>query len=216
MFSLNVTSKGSVHISIPNIDTDYVRALYSEGRIPLSLLSLRKFYSQDIMSTFLKWNKVIEGKSILGIYSNSLQDNSVQLFHKFARRWIFGTGEKSSRALAYICDVNSIVAVDLNRPDLKATWQVIKMLYTDYDGSRNYRINSSKTSRSLSKGFHINDTLGGQHHRHPPGRKFTSIDKQQQQQQENRLNDELIDDKRIKSQEQKNLLNSKLGKKMNG
>lgn len=212
MFSLNVTSTGSVHISTPNIDNDYVRSLYKERHIPLSSVSLHKFYSQNTMSTFLKWNRPIEGKSFIGIYSNSLHDNSLQLFHKFARRWIFGNGEKSSQALAYICDINSTVADDLNRSDLKATWQVIKMLYTNYDSLQNYRINSSKNSRSVSKGFHPCDSMSRYHHYHLSGRKLASVDRQQQQ--EHRLNNKLIDDKRIKSQDQKTRSNSKLGKKI--
>jgi hypothetical protein len=153
---------------------------------------------------------MITGESIMNYYSNSIYDNSVQLFHQFARRWIFGNGEKSSRALEYICDVNSIVADDLNRPDLKATWQVIKMLFTNYDGLHNYRIHSSKNSRSVTKGQRMSDSMSV--HRRQGGRKLTSIDKQLQ---ENRLYDELIDENRVKSKDKRALSDSKLGEKMN-
>jgi hypothetical protein len=209
LFSLNVTSKGSVHITLPNIDNEYVHSLYTEQHIPSSSSSLKRLYSQETISTFIKWDKMIKGKSTLAFYSNSLHDDSVQLFHRFARRWIFGNGEKSSRALAYICDINSIVADDLNRPDLKATWQVIKMLFANYDGLQNYRLSSSKNSRSLTKGQHMSDSIGSHrhHHHHHGGRKPTSIEKQQ----ENRLYD---DEKGGKSHEQKILPNSKLGRRM--
>jgi hypothetical protein len=190
---------------MPNIDNDYVHALYNERIIPLSSSSLKKLYSQETISTFLKWNKMIRGKSILGIYSNPLHDNSVQLFHQFARKWIFGNGNKSLIALAHICDVNSIVAEELNRPDLKATWQVIKMLYAN-DCSL---INSSKSSRSVTKGHPLSDSLSSHRH-HQSKRKLKSIEKQQQ---ENRLHDELTGEKRVKSQEQRILSSSKLGKK---
>ncbi|CAF2827423.1 unnamed protein product [Rotaria sp. Silwood2] len=206
IFSLNVTSNGSVHVSMPNIDNDYVHSLYNERHIPLSSSNLRILYSQETMSTFLKWDKTIKGESIVGIYSDTSHDNSVQLFYQFARRWIFGNGDKSLKALANICDINSIVAEDLNRPDLKATWQVIKMLYVDYHTLPNYREYSSKTSRSMTISHCISDPISSHRH-HQPGRKLTNIDKQRQ---DNRLNDELIDEKKIKSQEQRILADSKL------
>ena len=64
-------------------------------------------------------------------------------------------GEKSLKSLAHICDVNSIVAEELNRPDLKATWQVIKMLYTDYRGL----IHSSNNSRSITKCHKLSESF---------------------------------------------------------
>ncbi|CAF1161745.1 unnamed protein product [Rotaria sordida] len=208
IFSLNVTSKGSIYISMPNIDNDYVRSLYNEQHIPLSSSNLRILYSQETLSTFLKWDKIIKGESILGIYSNTLHDNSIQLFHQFARRWIFGNGDKSLIALANICDINSTVSEDLNRPDLKATWQVIKMLYVDYDALQNYRTYSSKTSQSITISHHISDSISNhRYHYHQPGRKLTIIDKQRQ---DNRSYDELTDEKRIQLQEQRILTNSKL------
>jgi hypothetical protein len=191
---------------MPNIDNDYVRSLYKERHIPLSSSSLKKLYSEETISTFLKWDKMIRGKSILGIYSNSLHDNSTQLFHQFARKWSFGNGEKSLKSLANICDVNSIVAEELNRPDLKATWQVIKMLYADYRRI----IHSSNNSRSITKCPRLSDSISGRRRHHQTGRKLISIEKQQQ---ESRLNDELNEEKRIKSQEQRIKSNPKLGKK---
>ncbi|CAF3479614.1 unnamed protein product, partial [Rotaria sp. Silwood2] len=53
---------------------------------------------------------------------------------EFGRRWTLGNGDKSSEALTDTCDINSYVAEQLQRLDLKATWQVIKMIYADYDG----------------------------------------------------------------------------------
>ncbi|CAF1384306.1 unnamed protein product [Adineta steineri] len=204
LFSLDVTSKGSVHISIPNIDNDYVRSLYNERHIPSSTTSLQKFYSQETISTFLKWNKVIEGKSILGIYSNTLHDNSVQLFHQFARRWIFGNGDKSIKALVNICNINGDVADKLNRPDLKATWEVIKLLYDDSVKTKDHRHTSSKRSRSGTKSFHRSDSRGS--HYQQTGRRPTNIDKQK-----NRLNEELNNnDKKEKLQDHRKPSNSKL------
>lgn len=205
-FSLNVTSKGSVHISMPNIDNDYVQALYTERHIPLSSCNFQKLYSYETISTFLKWDKMIRGKSILGIYSHVLYDDSIQLFHHFARKWIFGNGDKSLIALAHICDVNSVIADELNRPDLKATWQVIKILYTDYRTVNT----SSKNSRSISNGYQLSDSINAHRHRHQhhSGRKLTSIEKQEQN---NRLNDELTGEKKVKCQDQKIKSISKLG-----
>lgn len=195
---------------MPNIDNDYVQSLYAEGHVPLSSSSLQKFYSQETMSSFINWNKMIRGKTILGIYKKSLNDDSIRSFHMFARKWIFGNGDRSLIALAHICDVNSDIADELNRPDLKATWQVIKMLYTDYRTT----IQSSKNSRSVSKGFQLSDSMNNprhnrrHHHYHQSERKLTSIDKQQ----DYRLNDDFNDEKRVKTQEQKNKSNSKLGR----
>ncbi|CAF3620544.1 unnamed protein product [Rotaria sp. Silwood1] len=210
-FSLNVTSNGYVHVSMPNIDNDYVHTLYNEQYIPLSSSNIRILYSQETISKCLIWDKIIKGESILQVYSNSSYDNSVQLFHQFARRWTFGNGDRSLIALANICDINSNVADDLNRPDLKATWQVIKMLYANYDALENYRKYSSKNSRSLTLSHCISDPISSHrhrhHHHHQPGRKLTSIEKQRQ---DNKRNDELIDDKKTKSQEQRILTDSKL------
>lgn len=197
-FSLNVTSKGSVHTSMPNIDNDYVHSLYQQGHILLSSpTSLTKFYSYETIRTFLKWDKMIKGKSILGIYSDPLHDNSIELFHRIARKWIFGNGKKSSEALAEICDINGNVAEELNRLDLQATWQMIKILFTEHHGS----VQSSKTSRSLTKSHCISDPSSS-HRYHHHGRKLTSAEKQ-----EGKVNDE------SKSQEQRTISNSKLGKK---
>lgn len=196
-FSLNTTSKGCVHISMPNIDNDYVHSLYQQGHIPLSSpTSLSKFYSYQTIRTFLKWDKMIKGKSILGIYSDSLHDNSIQLFHQLTHKWIFGNGDKSLKALAEICNVNGNVAEELNRPDLQATWQMIKILFAEHHGL----LQSSKTSRSLTKSHRISDPSSS-HRRHHHGRKVTSAEKQQ----EGKLNDE------SKSQESRMMSNSKLG-----
>jgi hypothetical protein len=183
---------------MPNIDNDYVQSLYRQGHLPLSSSSLKKLYSQETMATFFKWDKMIKGKSLLGIHNNSLHDNSVQLFHRFARKWTFGNGEKSAIALARICDVNSKVAEELNRADLKATWQVIKMLFANQFGL----LHSSKNSRSATKGRRMSESFSI--HRHHHGRKITSIEKQ--------INEELIDEKKVKSQDQRMISNSKLGK----
>jgi len=222
LFSLNVTSKGPVYAAMPNIDNEYIRSLYSEKHIPVSFTSLKKFYSEEIMSTFLKWNEMIRGKSIVGIYSNSSVDNSVELFHQFARRWTFGNGDKSLEALVHICDINSFVAEQLKRPDLKATWQVIKMIYANYDGLQNYRVHSSRNTPSATKNRHINDSISGHRHHHhhnhhyhhyqQAGGKGTS---NEMQQHENEFNEELNGRKRVRSQEQIIQPNSQMGKNDN-
>jgi hypothetical protein len=196
---------------MPNINNDYIRALYSEKHIPTSYTNLKEFYSEQMMSTFLKWNETIRGKSIIGIYSNSSVDNSVELFHQFARRWTFGNGEKTSEALVQICDRNSFVSEQFKRPDLKATWQVIKMIYTDYDGSQPYRIRSSRNTPSTAKNNQISNSLSGQrypHHQQIRGKSNNN----DIQQQDNEFNEELNGRKRIKSQEQILPANSQMGK----
>jgi hypothetical protein len=216
LFSLNVTSKGHVYAAMPNIDNEYVHSLYSERHIPISVTSLKKFYSEEMMSTFSKWNETIRGKSIVSVYANSSIDNSVELFHQFARRWSFGNGDKSSDTLIQICDINSFVAEKLKRPDLKATWQVIKMMYADYDGLQTYRIRSSRKTPSGTKNQYISDSLSGHRHHHyhhhhfqQGGGKLNNIDNQQH---ELELNEELNGRKRGKSQEQIIPPNSQMGK----
>lgn len=204
---------------MPNIDNEYVNSLYSEKHIPTSFTSLKKFYSEEIMSTFLKWNETIRGKSIVGIYSNSSVDNSVESFHQFARRWTFGKGDKSSEALVQICDINSFVAEQLKRPDLKATWQVIKMIYANYDGLQSYRAHSSRNTPSATKNRHMNDSLSSHRHHHhhyhhhyqQTGGKSNSTEMQQQ---ENEFNEELNGRNRVKSTEQSIPPNSQIGKKI--
>ncbi|CAF3649066.1 unnamed protein product [Adineta steineri] len=209
LFSLNATSKGHVYSAMPNIDNDYIRALYSEHHIPTSFTGLKKCYSEEIMSTFLKWNKTIPGKSIVGIYANSSIDNSVESFHKFARGWTFGNGDKSSQSLIEICDMNSIVAEQLQRPDLRATWEVIKMIYADCDGLQAYRMHSSRNTPSTTKNRHISDSLSGHrhhhhhHHHHNYLQHIASMaNSTEMQQQDNESNEELNGRKRVKSQDQ--------------
>ncbi len=213
-----MTSKGHAYAVMPNIDNDYIRSLYSERHIPKFYTNLKQYYSESMMSTFLKWNEPILGKSIVGIYSNSAADNSVELFHQFARRWTFGHGEKSSEALIEICEINSCVAEQFHRQDLKATWQVIKMIYADYEGSQTYRIRSSRTTPSATKNHHLSDSLNGHRHHHhhhhhhhhqPTGGKTNHLDTQQQ---ENDFNEELNGRKRVKSQEQIIPANTQMGK----
>ncbi|CAF0800167.1 unnamed protein product [Rotaria sordida] len=203
LFSLNVTSKGHVYAAMPNINNEYIQSLYSERHIPITFMGLKRFFSEEIMSKFLKYNETIHGKSIVGIYSNSSVDNSVELFHQFARRWIFGNGDRSSEALAHICDVNSIVAEQLQRQDLKATWQVIKMIYADYNGIQSYRISSRRNTQSTTKNYHMSDPLNSHRHHHhhyqQTGGKPKNPDVQQQ---ENETNEELNGRKTAKSQEQ--------------
>lgn len=166
LFALNVTSKGHTYSVMPNVDNDYICALYAEQHVPLSYTNLKEVYSESLMSTFLKWNEPIRGKSIIGVYRNPTGDRSVELFHQFARRWTFGNGDKSSAALINICDINGYVAERLNRPDLKATWQVIKMIYADYNGTQTMRMRSSRNTPSASKFQHISDSLSGHRHHH--------------------------------------------------
>jgi len=202
---------------MPNIDNDYIRALYSQRHIPTSYTNLKQFYSESIMSTFLKWNETIHGKSIIGIYNNPSLDNSVESFHQFARRWTFGNGEKSSEALVQICDLNSFIAEQLNRPDLKATWQVIKMIYADYNGLQTIRMRSSRNTPSATKSHQMSDPLSGHRHHHhhhyqKTGGKNNNLDvQQQQQQQENESNEESNGRKRAKSQEQIIQTNTQMG-----
>jgi hypothetical protein len=207
---------------MPNIDNDYIRALYSERHVPKSYTNLKQFYSESIMSTFMKWNETISGKSIIGIYHDPSLDNSVELFHQFARRWTFGNGEKSSEALVQICDMNSSIAEQLKRPDLKATWQVIKMIYADYNGLQTIRMRSSRTTPSATKNHPMSDSLSGHryhhhhhhhhhHHYQQTGGKNNNLDIPQQQ-QENELNEELNGRKRVKSQEPIIPTNTQIGK----
>ncbi|CAF1271892.1 unnamed protein product [Adineta ricciae] len=212
LFSLNVSSKGHVYSAMPNIDNEYVRALYAEHHIPTTFTSLKKYYSQEIMSTFVKWNEQISAKSIIGIYKNSLADNSVEAFHQFARRWSFGTGDKSPEVLGQICDINGSVAEQLKRPDLKATWQVVKMIYADYDGLQCYRVRSSRNTPSATKTRHISDSLSGHRHHHHHHHHHYHHHFQQQTsgklnggdvaQQDVDFNEELNGRNRIKSQDQ--------------
>ena len=201
--SLNVTSKGSVHTFVPNLDNDYVRALYQHGHIPFSSPSLKRFYSHETMKNFSQWKKMIRGENIPKNYADLLCDHSIEVFHRFARKWIFGNGDKSSLALAEICDVNSSVAEELHRPDLQATWQVIKMLFAVHQSS----IPSSKNSRSFTKSYRMSNSLNSHRFRH--GRKLTSAEKEQQ---EGRLIEEFNEEKQHNSQEQRIFSSSKLGK----
>ena len=213
LFSLNVTSKGHVHTTMPNIDDPYVRALYAERHLPSNVTSLKKFYSEEVMSTFLKWNHTISTKSIIGILPNTSADNSVEQFHRFARHWIFGNGDATPAALAKICDINGTVAEKLQRPDLKATWQVIKMIYADHDGLEPYRSRSSRHTPSTNKIHHLSDSVSGHRHHpyhHAPG-KNKSGNKEQQQHDFN-SNDDVLGRKRGKSQEQIIPANSQIGK----
>ena len=177
LLSLNITSNGSVHITMPDIDNNYVHALYQEKHLPSSSSSLTKCYAYETMRKFLSWNQMIKGKSILGIYSEGLLDQSIENFHRFARRWILGTGGKSPMDLAQICHVNGNVAKELHRPDLQATWQMIEMLFANQDIS----LESSKNSRSLTKSQHISDPFTGSHRQHYFGKKLTSAEKQRQE-----------------------------------
>lgn len=200
---------------MPNIDNDYVRALYAEKHIPPSYTNLKEFYSEHMMSTFTKWNETIRGKSIVGIYSNPSADNSVELFHQFARRWTFGNGDKSSESLIDICDKNSFIAEQFKRLDLKATWQVIKMIYVDYNGLQTYRIRSSRTTPSATKNQISDSSSGHRHHHHHHhynqqiNGKLNNIDIQQQ---DNEFNEDINGRKRIKSHEQIIPPNSQMGK----
>ena len=198
LLSLNITSKGSVHLTMPSVDNDYVHSLYQHGHLPLSSSSLTKCYSYETMRKFLFWNKTIKGKSILGVYSDTLPDPSIRTFHQFARRWIFGNGERSSIDLALICEVNGNVAEELHRSDLQATWQMMKMLFAD----QNTSLHSSRNSRSLTKSHRISDPHSSHRHHLHYGKKLISTEKQQQ---DRRVNEE------NQSQEGKIVTNPKLG-----
>lgn len=207
--SFNVTSTGSVCVSTPNMHNEYVHSLCDEQKIPFRTSNLRKFYSQKTMSKFLKWNKSIKGESIVRMRPDGLYDNSLEIFYEFARRWSFGNGDKSLLTLADVCDRNGLVAEELNRPDLKATWQVIKMIYIkDERILENYRKYSTKTSRSFSKIYGINDLMSSNRfYRRTSGRKLINFDDDH--------NGELTDDETLKLQDQRNRSNSKLGKNTN-
>jgi hypothetical protein len=213
LFSLSVTSKGHVHTTMPNIDDPYVRALYAERHVPSDMTSLKRLYSEEVMSTFLKWNHTIATKSIIAILPNTPADNSVEQFHRFARHWTFGTGDATPAALAEICDMNGLVAEDLQRPDLKATWQVIKMIYADHDGLEPYRGRSSRHTPSANKAHHLSDSVSG--HRHHPYHHLagkTKSGNKEQQQHDFNASDDLLGRKRGKSQEQIIPANSQIGK----
>ncbi|CAF4628917.1 unnamed protein product, partial [Rotaria socialis] len=209
LFSLNVTPIGCVHVAMPNTHNDYVHALCADRHISLSSVNIAMLYSQKTMSMFLNWNKMIKGESLFCNYSNSSFDDSIQLFHLFARRWTFGTGDKSPIALANICDSNSSVAEDLNRLDLKATWQVIKMLYVDDNALQSHRTYRRNNAQPTTTRHSRNDPINNHRfHYYQPGRRLRSID--QQQQHEHRLNEGSTDDETIKSQDQTALSDSKL------
>lgn len=222
LFSLNVTSKGHTYVAMPSRNNDYITALYKERHVPITFTSLKKCFSEEIMSKFLKYNETIQGKSIIGIYTNPSVDNSVELFHQFAKRWTFGTGDKSTKNLANICDVNSHVAEQLNRPDLKATWQVFKMIYGAFDGLQSFRMRSSENTQSRKKNNQNSDSINAgryfhHHHHHlfnafqTEGGKGKNMDAQQQ---ENEINDDLNGKKQGKSQEQIIPPNSQMGKEI--
>ncbi|CAM4811443.1 unnamed protein product [Rotaria magnacalcarata] len=207
LFSLNVTPKGCVYVAMPNTHNEYVHALCIDRHISLSSANIAMLYSQETMSMFLNWNKTIKGESLFCNYSNSSFDDSIQLFHLFARRWTFGNGDKSLKALANICDSNSSVAEDLNRLDLKATWQVIKMLYVDDNVIQSHRTYRPKNAQPTTARHPRNDpTNNHRFHYYQPGRRLRSIDRQQ----EHRLNEELTDDKIFRLQNQTVLSDSKL------
>jgi ABC-type nickel/cobalt efflux system permease component RcnA len=93
------------------------------------------------------------------------------------------------------------------------------MIYADYDGLQNYRINSSRHTPSATKNNHISDSLSGHRHHHhhhhhhhyqQAGGKSETVD---QQQLGNGLNEDLEGRKRVKSQEQMIPPNSQMGKK---
>ncbi|CAF4675111.1 unnamed protein product, partial [Rotaria socialis] len=191
---------------MPNRNNEYLTALYAERHIPSSFTSLKKCFSEEVMSKFSKLNEPIHGKSIIGMYANPSADNSVELFHQFARRWTFDNGNKPVENLANICDINSCVAEELKRPDLKATWQVIKMIYADYNSLQNYRMSSARNTHSGTKNYQISDSTNGPRHHHQHynhyqqgGGKGKNLDLIQQ---DNELNDEVNGRKRAKSQEQ--------------
>lgn len=212
---------------MPNIDNDYICALYAEQHIPLTYTNLKEVYSEPIMATFLKWNEPIRGKSIIGVYHNPDVDNSVELFHQFARRWTFGNGDKSSEALIDICDTNSHIAERLKRPDLKATWQVIKMIYANYNGIQTMRMRSSRNTPSATRNQQTSDPLSGhrhhhhhhhqQHHHHhhhnhiqQNGMRMNVLDNVIQ---ENDFQEDINGRKRVKSQEQIIPSNTQMGER---
>ena len=215
LFSLNFTSTGHVHVVMPNINNEYVCALYSERHISVSPISLKKCYSEHTMSKFLNWNQTIAGESIVGIYSSLMSDNSVLSFHKFAQQWTFGDGDRSSETLTSICDINSFIAEQSDRPDLKATWQVIKMIYGNYDGLHHSRVHSSRNTPSATQNHHVSDSLSGhRQHKHHHYQQTAGKSKLNgiQQQQESEFNEELNGRKTIKSTEQIIPPNSQMGK----
>lgn len=204
LFSLNVTPKGEVFGSMPNINDDYIRAIYAQKQVAISYTNLKEFYSQNFMAAFSNWTETIRGRSVIGIYRNPKIDNSVELFHRFARHWIFGNGDKSSESLRRVCDHNSTIAEKYQRPDLQATWKVIKMLFTDPDQFHNCHLRSSKTTSSTTKTRPLSDSFNNhRHHYHYQYHQtMGKLNHQDQQQDDNEFNNEFNDKKRTKSQEQ--------------
>ena len=196
---------------MPTINNDYLGSLYREQCIQLSASSLQKPYSQETLFNCLTWNNIIKGESILSICSNEFHDNSVQLFHQFAQRWTLGHGHKSYKALAHICDVNGTVAEDLNRADLKATWQAIKMLYNDHDNIQKHRRLVWEGSRSIPTSHSINNDKKHNYRSHYRqfARRLCSIDKQQY---DTRLDNRPTNEERTATDEQRVLSSPKSGK----
>jgi len=199
-----VTSKGETVATMPNINDEYIRAVYAQHIVPTSYTNFKEFYSENFMLAFSNWIETIKGKSVIGIYRNSKSDNSVELFHRFARQWTLGDGDKSSESLREICDHNSTIAEQYQRPDLKATWQVIKMLYTDSDRHYNGCLRSSKTTSSTTKTRPLSDSLNNHrhHYNYQYNQMMGKLNYQNQQQDDSEFNGEFHDKKRTKSQEQ--------------
>jgi hypothetical protein len=193
--------------------------VYAQKHLPSQTISFKKPFVEEVMGKFTKWNQMITVKSLIHVQTHMLIDHSVEQFHHFAHRWTFGNSDKSSAALAAICDINGYVAEQLNRPDLKATWQVIKMIYADHDGLQHHRTRSSRHTSSANKLHHLSDPNSGHrhhyhahhhHHHHPPHRQHHSFgpgkvgqqDQQHQQGIELESSEGSPNHKRSKTQEQ--------------
>lgn len=151
LFSLNVTPNGHVHITMPNLDNEYIQSQIVHRKS----LTIKDFYSYRMLQSNIEWSKSIRGKSLLMITKTCCHDRSIEEFHYLAMKWIFGNGRKCLDLFSKICDENSHWSEEINRFDLSATWQVIKRLFANTKHSGH----SSKTSRSLTKSRFLSDSL---------------------------------------------------------
>jgi len=151
LFSLNARPNGRVHITMPRLDNDYARS----QMVNRSSLSIKDVYSYRTLQTNIEWSTMIRGACLLGMTKNCCQDRSLEEFHYLAKKWICGNGKKDLELFGKICDINSHWAEEINRFDLSATWQMMKLLFIDAKNSSH----PVKTSRSLTKSRFLSDSL---------------------------------------------------------
>ncbi|CAF0800883.1 unnamed protein product, partial [Didymodactylos carnosus] len=144
LFSINVTSKGSLTVVTPHVDNDFVRALLHDKNLtyPPPPPSISALYSTANLEKFSSWTPSIKGKSLI-VQLSHVKDDTIDIFHKFATEWKF-----SDYPVGQLCDMNALVSHELNRPDLQLTWELIKELYPDLPMDNNYRLRPTRMIHS--------------------------------------------------------------------